>query len=195
MTEAPPPSDRREALIAAAAAAFLDQGLTATRTRDVTARAGVGVGLLNHYFSWSELRGQALSRLLQAQIDAAFPDGAAQDPARAVARFLDLAFAPETARHWRLWIEATEGALADPALAQALDRGNRDLMARLAACLRAGAAQGVFACPDPEGAALRLLAAYDGLVGFVLTGSPAIDAAQATRHLAHAFALECPPGV
>ena len=63
---------RRKQLVEATIALVLEAGLRATKTRDVTERAGVGTGLLNHYFRWPELRALAWRKLFEAVISAQF---------------------------------------------------------------------------------------------------------------------------
>jgi len=49
-----PPEERRRQLIEAAMAAIADHGLSGTTTADVTRRAGLSVGLVNHHFESKE---------------------------------------------------------------------------------------------------------------------------------------------
>ena len=184
-------ADRREALITTTAALLLEQGLSATRTRDVTTRAGVGVGLLNHYFSWSALRAAALGRVLQESVARIAPHGDAADPQATLEAFLSASFSADTDPLWRLWIEAIDAAMSDPEVARATEGAARDLHARLSGCLAAGTASGLWRCADPAGAALRILAAQDGFSGFVLGGVPRIPRGDAEAHLRHVVALEC----
>jgi AcrR family transcriptional regulator len=186
-------TDRREALIATTAALLLERGLAATRTRDVTDRAGVGVGLLNHYFPWAELRGLALGRALGEGVARLVPHAGDVDPQTTRDAFLAAAFAEATDPLWRLWIEAVDAAMTDPDIAVATEAAARALHGRLAACLAAGASAGLWRCPDADGAALRVLAAQDGFSGFVLSGVPRIGRAEAEAHLRHLVDLECPP--
>jgi AcrR family transcriptional regulator len=182
--------DRREELVAAAAALIAERGLAAVRTRDVTARAGVGVGLLNHYFTWSELRAAALDRVLDAGRDRLLGLGAETYPARRDA-LLRAAFDEGNDPLWQVWVEAGEAARADPALAAVLERAMAAFVADVAALIAEGVAAGDWTCPDPGGAAIRLLALHDGLLGHLMSGVPALTREEAAAHLAHAFALEC----
>lgn len=187
--------DRREALVGATAALLIERGLAATRTRDVTARAGVGVGLLNHYFAWTELRALALGRVLLQTVAQVLPDAPGDvdggDPGARLEVFLRASFAEATDPFWRLWIEAVDAAMTDPTVAAATETAALALHAGLAACLAEGAAAGLWSCADPEGAALRILAAQDGLSGFVLCGVPRIPRDMAEAQLRHVVALEC----
>jgi AcrR family transcriptional regulator len=187
-------ADRRETLIGVTAALFMEQGLAVTRTRDVTVRAGVGVGLLNHYFGWAELRALALGRALGAAVARIVPHAEGADPAATREAFAAAAFARDSDALWRLWIEAVDAAMSDPGIAAATEAAARDLHARLSGCLAAGTAAGLWACPDPAGAALRVLAAQDGFAGFVLSGVPRIERAEAEAQLRHILVAECGGG-
>ena len=74
-------TDRRTAILSAAADLIRENGVAAVRTRDVTTRAGVGIGLLNHYFKWGELRALAAAQALWAEIDRVVPDATDAGPA------------------------------------------------------------------------------------------------------------------
>ena len=189
-----PAPDRREALIAATAALIAEHGPAAVRTRDVTARAGVGVGLLNHYFSWSELRAAGLERVLSDALAGVlgFSEGPDDRPEEAIAAVLTHAFDPAHDPIWQVWIEAEDLARSDASLAAVLAEATGQAQAGLAERIAAGVALGLWSCPDPTATALRLLALHEGLLGFLMAGAPALDRAEATAHLAQAFALECP---
>lgn len=165
-----------------------EQGLAALTTRDVTGRLGVGAGLLNHYFTWSELRALAFERVIRADLDA--PAG--ETPAAALAALLDDAFQPDADPDWRVWMEAMEAARGDPALDAAVARCEVMLLDRIAQILDAGHAAGAWRCADPRAAAWRILALHDGLVGFLLATPPRMTRAEAAGHLRHLVALECP---
>jgi AcrR family transcriptional regulator len=184
--------DRREELVASAAALIAERGLAAVRTRDVTARAGVGVGLLNHYFTWSDLRAAALDRVLGAGRDRLLGLGP-ETPAARRDGLIRAAFDAGNDPLWQVWVEAGDAARADPVLAEVLDRAMVGFVADVAALIAEGVAAGDWTCPDPGGAAMRLLALHDGLLGFLFSGVPPMTREAAEAHLARAFALECPP--
>jgi AcrR family transcriptional regulator len=181
-------TDRRAAILAAAAELIRERGIAAVRTRDVTARAGVGIGLLNHYFRWGELRAQAAALALAAEIDRVVPD--APSPDRQLDLFLKRAFGSEADPLWRLWIEITDLAMTDPDMAAAARECAEGIRDDLAALLADGADRNLWHCAAPRDAALRILAFHDGLVGFVLTGLPPVDRDEAMRHLERYVALE-----
>ncbi|NJS40514.1 MAG: TetR family transcriptional regulator, partial [Rhodobacteraceae bacterium] len=149
-------------------------------TRAVTDRAGVGRGLLNHYFRWPDLRALAWEAIF-AEVEE--PEAA---PDQALEAWLATAFAPEARAYWRLWLEATNLAASDPAMAAGLTRVQGRMLERLAADL--GAVPG--RCPDPKGTALRLTALQDGLAGLLLAGTTDLTPEVAEAHLRRAFALE-----
>ena len=181
-------TDRRTAILSAAADLIRENGVAAVRTRDVTTRAGVGIGLLNHYFKWGELRALAAAQALWAEIDRVVPD--APTPDRQLDVFLTRAFGEDADPLWRLWIEVTDLAMSDPDMARAAEGCAEGILDELAAILEQGAANGQWHCPAPRAAALRILAFHDGLVGFVLTGLPRVDRAEAAEHLKRFVALE-----
>ncbi|MFN4158882.1 MAG: TetR family transcriptional regulator C-terminal domain-containing protein [Gemmobacter sp.] len=185
----------RKAILAATAALLAEQGLGATRTRDVTARAGVSTGLLNHYFTWGALRAEALGLALREGLDAVLPEVGATlpDPRRDLAALAQGAFEQGSDPLWRLWVEATEAAPADPGVAAVLAQATGDLVGRIADRLDLGVRRGLWRCADPKGAAFRLMALHDGLAGLILSGLPGLSRADASAHLAAALALECPP--
>ncbi len=181
-------TDRRAAILAAAADLIRERGIATVRTRDVTARAGVGIGLLNHYFRWGELRAQAAAVALSAEIDRVVPD--APSPERQLDLFLQSAFGAQADPLWRLWIEITDLAMTDPDMAQAAREAAEGIRDALASILADGADRQLWRCAAPRDAALRILAFHDGLVGFVLTGLPPVDRAEAAKHLERFVALE-----
>lgn len=187
-----PAAERREELIEATAELLIAQGLAATRTRDVAQRTGTGTGLMHHYFGWAELRALGTGRALARSTARLVPFEPGGDPRAALAGFLATAFATEADPIWRLWAEAMEAARTEPVLAAEIDRAAIDLHDRLAGCIEAGVASGAWRCPDPDGSALRILAAHDGLVDFLLFGMPGLDRQGAAAHLARLVALECP---
>jgi AcrR family transcriptional regulator len=172
----------------AAVAVLMTVGLRAATTRMVTDQAGVGRGLLNHYFRWPDLRAAAWETILDtATADQFLPD---QSPDQAFETYLASAFVPEARPFWQLWSEASDLARTDPALAAALNRSLNRTIARMGDCLSRGKTRHGWRVADPAATAVRLSALYDGLAGMLLTGASGLTPAAATAHLRHAFLAE-----
>lgn len=189
MNTQPSDTGRRAAIFAAAKTLIRERGLSDVRTRDVTERAGVGIGLLNHYFRWQELRAEAAVAALEDEIERVFPSGVA--PGAVLAAFVQQAFTDSSAPLWRLWIETTDAALSDEVMSKALAGCAVGLLDRVASTLDAGSRLALWNCPSPRASAMRILALQDGLAGFVLTGIPPLSRAEATAHLKAQVNHEC----
>lgn len=186
---APPPVDRRTQIMHATVALLLEDGLTATRTRAVTARSGVGTGLLNHYFRWNDLRATAWKLIFDDVAKDIFaPD---LPPDQVMDRYFAGAFVPEAERFWRLWLEAIELARQDEAIARVLGEAQARMDSALCGVLGAGNAAGLWRLADPEATAVRLGALYDGLAGLLHSGSAHLTRSAAEAHLRCLFDLEC----
>lgn len=172
----------------AAVEILLEVGVRAATTRMVTERAGVGRGLLNHYFRWSELRaeawGEIFDRLIVQYAEQAL------GPEALMENYLRTAFDQSNRIYWFLWLDATDLAKTDAALAVVITRVQSRMLEQMAGYLRQGAEQGLWQAPDPDGIALRLSALYDGLANMLLTDSTDLSAQQAEQHLRHLFFLE-----
>lgn len=175
----------------AAVEILLEVGVRAATTRMVTERAGVGRGLLNHYFRWSELRAQAWGEIFDQLLDQEAQGS--QEPQVLMENYLSTAFEQNNRIYWFLWIDATDLAKTDAALAVVITRVQSRMLEQLASYLRLGAEQGLWQAPDPEGIALRLSALYDGLANMLLTDSTDLSSEQAEQHLRHLFFLETRP--
>lgn len=188
-TTDPQTPDRRTQILQATVDLLLESGLAATRTRAVTERSGVGTGLLNHYFRWSDLRAAAWKLIFDDVAKETFaPD---LPPDQVMDRYFAEAFVPEAERYWRLWLEATDLAKEDEAIAQVLGEAQARLDKALCGVLVAGTASGLWTLADPEATATRLGALYDGLAGLLHCRSKRLTRSAAEAHLRHLFALEC----
>jgi AcrR family transcriptional regulator len=185
MTDRSDGKKRREEIVAATAHALLEQGFARTTTRDVARRLGIGAGLINHYFAFSDLRAAAFVRACATSTGPA--DSA--DAASAMEDFFAAAFDPALDGLWRLWVEAVELSGTDDAMRQALADCTAVALHGLTTTIALGTAQGAWRIADAEGTALRLLALHEGLVGFVLTGLPAMPRDVAAAHLRAVFNL------
>jgi AcrR family transcriptional regulator len=186
-----PASDRRASMIAATERVLLRKGLLAATTRDVTDELGVGAGLLNHYFTWPELRATAFEQLMMHDLDQSLPENAA-DPAVAILEaFTASAFAKRTDNIGRLWVEANDLAAQDLAFAKRADTCTDQWHARLAAVLARGTDAGEWYCADATGSALRVMAMIIGLAGMVYAPGRRLSRSDATLHLSHIIDFEC----
>lgn len=184
-----PMTDRQKRIIEATVELLLEVGLHAATTRAVTQKAGVGTGLLNHYFRWPELRALAWAQIFEAAAEDQFAQ--ATDPRAVLERYFATAFAPDAKRFWHLWIEAAEFAASDGLMKAALRQARKQAHKGLREVLVAGDERGFWKLADPDGTALRLSAIFDGLAGILLSPAQDMDAAQAEAHLRKAFELEC----
>ncbi|MCH4225519.1 TetR/AcrR family transcriptional regulator [Alcaligenes aquatilis] len=175
----------------AAVQILMEVGVRAATTRMVTERAGVGRGLLNHYFRWSELRADAWGEIFDQLLDQEAQ--ASQEPQALMESYLNSAFEQNNRIYWFLWLEAADLAKTDAALAVVMTRVQRRMLEQLASYLRLGTEQGLWQAPDPEGTALRLSALYDGLANMLLTQSTQLSPEQAEQHLRRLFFLETRP--
>ncbi len=185
----PKSNDRRTLILHATVDLLLENGLAATRTRAVTERSGVGTGLLNHYFRWSDLRAAAWKLIFDEVAKETF----ALDlpPDQVMEQYFAQAFVAEAERYWRLWLEATDLAKQDEAIAHVLGEAQARMDNALCSVLIAGNAVGLWALPNPEATATRLGALYDGLAGLLHSRSKRLTRPAAEAHLRHLFALEC----
>jgi AcrR family transcriptional regulator len=193
------PDVRREQIVAAAMQIIARDGLAAARTRAVTERCGVGVGLLNHYFRWTDLRAEAWSRMAGEGVDSLFDPSL--PPSEAMERFFSSSFETAAIQYWRLWIEAFEIAAHDEKMAAVLDQVEQAMLTKLTDVLNRGLISGTWSLVDPGATALRLLALQDGLVLRLysapdLSGtshSNGLTLQKAQNHLRAAFVLEIAP--
>ncbi|MBO6727071.1 MAG: TetR family transcriptional regulator C-terminal domain-containing protein [Rhizobiaceae bacterium] len=181
--------ERRKRIVESAVEVMLEVGLRAATTRAVTEKAGVGTGLLNHYFRWPELRALAWTQIFAAVAEDQFDSE--DDPAAALEHYFSTAFVPQARRFWHLWLEASELAASDDDMKAAFRAVSEREWGILEAVLAAGVVRACWSLPDPQATALRLGALYDGLAGRLLSPADNLDADLAEAHLRQAFALEC----
>jgi AcrR family transcriptional regulator len=186
-----PAGDRRETMIAAAERVLLRKGLLAATTRDVTDELGVGAGLLNHYFTWPDLRAIAFERLMMRDLDHSLPEGEAVNAATILLKFAATTFAKQSDRIGWLWVESYDLAAQDHTFARHAGRCTEQWHFRLAALFARGHANGEWQCSDPAGASLRIIAMIMGLAGMCYVPASRLSRSDATRHLSHAISLEC----
>lgn len=181
-------TSKRDRIVEATVALLIEQGLLTVQTRAVTERAGVGTGLLNHYFRWPDLRATAWAAIFAGVADTMRRDG--ETPPEAMRRFFTESFAPEARPFWRLWIEAEGLALQDPAIAEAVTLARSQLRDVLAEILTEGVSRADWALDAPRATALRLEAMRDGLVGLLLGADADLSEGKAAAHLRDFFRRE-----
>lgn len=181
---------RREEMIDVAAAMILKKGLKATTTRDVTTKMGVGRGLLNHYFSWEELRALAFSAIAEQDIEHTFLTSPRASPKKVLKRFTREAFSKQAEPYWRLWMEAIEEAVSDDRLASIIHSHAAQTRENLQTLLERGVEKSLWRCKDPKAATWRILALQDGLLGFLLLGTPGLTRKQAAQLFENGVTLE-----
>ncbi|MEU6810194.1 TetR family transcriptional regulator C-terminal domain-containing protein [Streptomyces sp. NPDC046831] len=185
-------AERREELLRAAIGQIEARGVAAVRIADVASALGVSNALVLYHFSSKE-------RLVAAAFARAAEDDLAQlrrllgrrtsalRRLRAAVRW----YAPTgQAKGWRLWIEGWSAALREPALREVARDLDERWKAAIAEVVAQGVAAGEFACPDPDGAALRLTALLDGLAVQLTAYGGAVPRTRARRWVDEALARE-----
>ncbi len=176
----PRQSERRHAILRAAAEVIGERGVCDTRIADVAARAGVSPGLAVYYFeSKDRLLAEALTFSENRFYDETMADLAELPTSRdrlvrLIERSCPMLDDETDYAEWTLWIELWSRALRDPEIEtqrEALDQRWRDTIADI---VREGRRNVEFAPIDVDDFVLRLAALIDGLVIQVLLGDPDI---------------------
>lgn len=177
------PDDRREAIVDAALAVMVRQGVAGTTARDVAAEMGTSSGLVHHYFSsMDDLLTAAFERAagrdLQVTVDAV---STGADPLARLALFLESYGRTDADGAMQLWLDAWAEAARRPALQRASRRLNEAWQALLADLVRSGVEARVVTCDDPEATAWRLLSLLDGLALQVVAHRSSLDPVDVAR--------------
>jgi AcrR family transcriptional regulator len=188
-------TERRAAILDAAIAVMLRDGLAAMTTRAVAAELGASNGIIHHHFSSAgDLRRDAFARYLEtelAEFDRRLPD---LEPMAALRLMLE-DFAPNAPdQRMRLWAEAWGEAQRDQGFAGVYAAAFRDWHERLVRIIAAGVAAG--ACRKPQDEAVtawRILALALGLSTMGSLSAELIDLAAGRRALNDAIELELAP--
>ena len=159
------PADRREAIVAATVEVARRKGLASTTVRDVAAEMGTSSGLIHHYFeSMDDVLAAAFE--VVARQDLEVSTGlmqAAASPIEALRIFFRTYTPADKDWAFQLWLDAWAEAARRPALQATSRRLNLEWQGLLEGTIRSGVADGSFLCPDPAGAAWRILSLLDGL--------------------------------
>ena len=151
---------RRRTILAAASECIAEQGYDGVRLRDVSRRAGVSVGLIQHYFDTrDELLAQAIRHLSEDLLaefarPAALPLGAWQRIEELVDRLCSVADLQE---HSFMWIAFGAAVAGHPELRPHLERVYRSWESHVRGAVEAGVASGELA---PVGAIDDTIAVY-----------------------------------
>jgi AcrR family transcriptional regulator len=192
------PDRRREAIVAAALAVARRKGLAATTVRDVAAEMGTSSGLVHHYFeSMDDVLAAAFELVAEEDLrQTAASMAAAPYPTDALVRFFR-AYAPtEADPAFQIWLDAWAEAARRPAIQATSRRLNLRWHALLEETIRRGIGTARFRCPDPSGAAWRILSLVDGLALQVVAHGTTITRGEAFAWAAASSERELglPPG-
>jgi AcrR family transcriptional regulator len=159
------PHDRREAIIDAALAVMLRKGIAATTVRDVAQEMGTSSGLIHHYFeSMDDLLAAAFDRAATQDLDLTKTAMLGGDsPLERLRIFFSTYARAEQDWAFQLWLDAWAEAARRPAVQKTSRRLNVAWQELLVDVIEDGVADGSMRCPDPPGAAWRILSLLDGL--------------------------------
>ena len=159
------PAERRERIIDAALAVARRKGLATTTVRDVATEMGTSSGLLHHYFdSMDDVLAEVFERVAARDLEQSRAEMAATpDPVESLATFVRTYASIDRDWSFQLWLDAWAEAARRPRLQAASRRLNLAWVGLLEEAIRNGLASGQFTCPDPPGAAWRVLSLLDGL--------------------------------
>ncbi len=159
------PDQRREAIVAAALVVAVRKGLASTTVRDVAAEMGTSSGLIHHYFdSMDEVLAAAFERVAVQDLElSARAMAAAASPLEALRVFFRTYTPADKDWAFQLWLDAWAEAARRPAVQATSRRLNLEWQGLLEGTIVSGVAAGAFSCPDPAGAAWRILSLLDGL--------------------------------
>jgi AcrR family transcriptional regulator len=155
------PDERRAAMLDAAGAVLIEDGIGALTLRHLAQRLGVAPGLVNHYFPEIEaLAAEAFAMIAQAEVTELFAAAAACDtPVAQITRLTTDLLQPQRRGVSLLWLDAWQASRSRAQLRAAVIAAMDLWQDRLGTLI----AQGAFATADPNAAATRILALIDGL--------------------------------
>ena len=159
------PDQRREAIVAATLVVAVRKGLASTTVRDVAAEMGTSSGLIHHYFdSMDEVLAAAFERVAEQDLElSARAMAGAASPVEALRVFFQTYTPADKDWAFQLWLDAWAEAARRPAVQATSRRLNLEWKGLLERTIVRGVEAGVFSCPDPAGAAWRILSLLDGL--------------------------------
>lgn len=172
-----PPEERREEILACAAAIAIEEGLERITLRAVATRLGVRPGLITHYFPVAEdLVVAAFARAAVIEREQFFTTGGT--PLQRLARFVDHVERGRSLPLARLWLNARHLSRFSPTLDAELQVQDALDREQLTAIIEDGIRAGEFADVDAEAACIRILIALDG-------GGSYVNSSVQIEHPAH----------
>lgn len=186
------PDQRREAIVAAALVVAVRKGLASTTVRDVAAEMGTSSGLIHHYFdSMDEVLAAAFERVAAQDLGlSAAAMAEAASPVEALRIFFRTYTPADKDWAFQLWLDAWAEAARRPAVQATSRRLNLAWQALLERTIVRGVVAGAFSCPDPAGAAWRILSLLDGLALQVVAHGTTISREQVVAWAAGAAETE-----
>ena len=159
------PDDRRAAIVSATVDVARQKGLASTTVRDVAARMGTSSGLIHHYFgSMDEVLAAAFELVAEGDLALSAREMTEADsPVEALQVFFRTYTPADKDWAFQMWLDAWAEAGRRPAVRATSRRLNLEWQALLERTIIEGVRAGVFTCPDPAGAAWRILSLLDGL--------------------------------
>jgi len=159
------PDARRAAIVEAAVRVAVSKGLASTTVRDVAAEMGTSSGLIHHYFeSMDDVLAAAFDRVAGQDLGiSARQMAAAPSPTDALRSFFATYTPADKDWAFQLWLDAWAEAARRPTIRAVSEALNLEWQGLLESTIRRGVAEGAFVCPDPVGAAWRILSLLDGL--------------------------------
>ncbi|MBO1900977.1 TetR family transcriptional regulator [Leucobacter weissii] len=177
--------ERRKIILTAAAECIAEQGYDGVRMREVSRRAGVSVGLIQHYFDTrDELLAQAIRHLSEELLSAfARPSAAPRGAWERIEALVDhLCSVTDIREHSFMWIAFGAAVAGHPELRPQLERVYRSWERIVRGAIEDGAASGEL---DPVGDIDDTVAAYlaffDGYEYDMGTGLVEADVAELRR--------------
>ena len=172
-------TERRALIADALIKVAADQGLEAVSLRHVATAAGVSSGMVQHYFRTKDemmrFAMDAVRERSEARITAAAGGLGSDPPPRALLRTMITGILPldeESRAYGRVGLAFLAYTAVRPAAADPLRSETRQMVGLVAGLIRGGGS-----APDPEAAALTLLAAMEGLGVYLLGGHCTADEA------------------
>jgi AcrR family transcriptional regulator len=174
------PDDRRAAIVSATVDVARQKGLASTTVRDVAARMGTSSGLIHHYFgSMDDVLAAAFEHVAARDLElSAQAMAEAGSPIEALRIFFRTYTPADKDWAFQMWLDAWAEAGRRPAVQATSRRLNLEWQALLERTIREGVRAGVFSCPDPAGAAWRILSLLDGLALQVVAHATTLSRAE-----------------